>query len=109
MQIIKFTASWCQPCKIIQPELDKHIKNVCEKYKIHENLLLNVVDVDDNDVCKEICDKYSITVTSIPHIVLIINEQIKKTVLGVNKKELEELFSILKKEISETKNFEKKN
>jgi len=61
LKIIRFTASWCQPCKALAPILDQlQLEN--------SNILFETIDVDQN---KEITSNYK--VTSVPTIVFVKN------------------------------------
>jgi len=61
LKIIRFTSSWCQPCKALAPILDQlQLEN--------PNISFETIDVDQN---KEITSNYR--VTSVPTIVFVKN------------------------------------
>ena len=83
---IKFTATWCGPCQ--NPELKNFLHATAEKY----NITLIEVDIDEN---QELSNKYS--VTSIPLIVVIKENNEIDRCLGFNKEKIDQAFSEIKK------------
>ncbi len=55
MEILYFTATWCQPCKIFGPEMEK----VGNQYKVHK------IDIENEPT---LVDKYGIM--SVPTVVV---------------------------------------
>jgi thioredoxin 1 len=76
VEVIKFGAAWCGPCKAIAPT----IKALKEKYDAIEGSKVNIVDIDI-DENPELAQKYS--VRSIPTIVFIKDDEVKEKKVGV--------------------------
>jgi len=78
-KVIRFTASWCQPCKMLAKTLED----------VQTNLPIEVVDIDkDSDVAIE----YGIR--GVPTMVMIEDGTILKRLVGMkNTKELQEWFN----------------
>lgn len=73
--IIKFTASWCPPCLVIQRSLDEISEN-------NPDIDIVYVDVDDAD---EIMDY--VNIRNIPTVYIYIKSELKKTFIGLVSKE----------------------
>jgi len=69
--LVDFYATWCTPCKMVSPIIEKIAKE-------HNNVKTIKVDVDNNE---ELAIKYNIM--SIPTIVIFKNGNISKTFVGV--------------------------
>lgn len=65
--ILYFTASWCGPCKIISPFIDK----LDENKEVFEKIMFLKIDVDDSD---ELCENFEIE--SMPTFIFLNKEQI---------------------------------
>jgi thioredoxin 1 len=78
-KVIRFTASWCQPCKMLAKTLED----------VQTNLPIEVVDIDkDSDVAIE----YGIR--GVPTMIMIEDGTILKRLVGMkNTKELQEWFN----------------
>ena len=78
-KVIRFTASWCQPCKMLAKTLED----------VQTNLPIEVVDIDkDSDVAIE----YGIR--GVPTMVMVEDGTILKRLVGMkNTKELQEWFN----------------
>lgn len=83
LKVIKFSASWCHPCKTYEPIFDK----VQDKMK-NENLEFVKCDVDQEDTMVE---KY--VIRNVPTTVIESDGKIVKRVSGVIKEE--ELESLI--------------
>lgn len=73
MEVLRFTASWCQPCKALAQQLNE--------LGLTENI--TVVDIDDNPT---LAQKYGIR--SVPTLVAIENEKEIKRMVGVKAKDI---------------------
>lgn len=73
MEVLRFTASWCQPCKALAKQLDE--------LGLSENI--TVVDIDDNPT---LAQKHGIR--SVPTLVVIENEKEVKRMVGVKAKDI---------------------
>ncbi len=73
--IIDFYADWCGPCRMMSPIIDEIAEEKAETLKVGK------VNVDEN---QELAMKYG--VMSIPTIVIIKNEKVEKTFVGVRSK-----------------------
>ena len=82
--VIKFTATWCGPCKAIHPLL----KQCEEEYDIP----VVVVDVDEYGTLAE---EYE--VSSIPHMEFRLNGKTQEVIKGANREKILSAFSNLKK------------
>ena len=87
LRVIKFSASWCHPCKTYEPIFDK----VQDKMK-NENLEFIKCDVDQEDTMVE---KYGIR--NVPTTVIESDGKVVKRVSGIIKEE--ELESLIKQYI----------
>ena len=74
--ILDFTASWCGPCQMIGPELEK-LSNMVE----FEHITFFKVDVDNED-CTDICSDFEIK--CMPTIIYLKDEEIVDRVEGAN-------------------------
>lgn len=84
LKVIKFSASWCHPCKTYEPIFDK----VQDKMK-NENLEFIKCDVDQEDTMVE---RYGIR--NVPTTVIESDGKVVKRVSGIIKEEeLESLIS----------------
>lgn len=82
--MVKFTASWCQPCLRLQPILEEVAQELDGKVKIVS------IDVDDNP---ELSSTYK--VKSIPTMLLFKDGQLVKTQVGsTNKSNLIKMFDL---------------
>ena len=75
MKVLRFTASWCQPCKMLAKTLED----------VNTNVPIEVIDIDDNsDLAKD----YGIR--GVPTMVMLDgNIEVKRLVGMSQKKELE--------------------
>ena len=69
--LVDFYATWCPPCKMLAPVLEKVAKKLDEKYLI---VKLNV------DECEKIAQKYGIM--SVPTMVFLYNGEERKRLIG---------------------------
>jgi thioredoxin 1 len=76
-KIIDFYATWCGPCKIQKPILQK----MGEKYK--DELEIQYVDVDNEP---ELAEKYGIK--AMPTLVLFVNDEQTETLVGFQKESI---------------------
>lgn len=72
--MVEFGASWCGPCKALEPILDKVASEVT--FKILK------IDIDD---CPELTKKYS--VRGAPTVMVFQNGKVMATVVGLTNKE----------------------
>lgn len=82
-KIIKFSASWCGPCKMIKPTFDK--VSSMEEFK---NIEFISYDIEEDEQGVELVEKYNIR--NVPTIVIADedDEPIKKIIGLVSEKEL---------------------
>ncbi len=75
-KVIRFTASWCQPCKVLAKTLED----------VQTNLPIEVVDIDkDSDTAIEF------GIRSVPTLVMVEDGNVLKRVVGIkSSKELQE-------------------
>ena len=73
--VIDFYADWCGPCRMMSPIIDEIAEEKAEMIKVGK------VNVDEN---QELAMKYG--VMSIPTIIIIKNEKVEKTFVGVRSK-----------------------
>jgi len=80
MKVIRFTASWCQPCKMLEKNLES----------IKTNIPIEVVDIDENTEAA-----MNFGIRSVPTLVMLDeNYNILKKQTGVQSlKQLEEWFN----------------
>jgi len=71
-KILRFTASWCQPCKLLA-EILEHVET---------KLPIEVIDID---VHTEIAAEYG--VRSVPTLVMVEDNVVLKTSIGVKSKQ----------------------
>ena len=62
IHIIKFSATWCRPCKILQNTINEHLQD-----EVFNNTILMHVDIDDEEFAEMFPD-YG--VNTIPHVVV---------------------------------------
>lgn len=72
MKLVRFTAMWCAPCRMVAPVLEKVKDN-------NPGVSFEVVDVDDRP---EIANKYNIR--SVPTVLLLKDEAIVETIVGAH-------------------------
>lgn len=84
VKVVKFTADWCYPCKVIEPHLVKLEKIYNGEIEFYE------VDVEENI---EIASKYDIV--NIPTLLVFEDDKVVGSIVGVLN------FDSLKKEIDE--------
>ena len=81
IKILKFTATWCKPCKILDPILLKLKES-------HEDIVIEPIDKDD---FSEMSSEYKIR--SVPTLIFLKDQQEKQRISGVQT--LENLERIL--------------
>ena len=81
-----FTASWCGPCKLITPTIEKWIEKINE-----QELQIYKIDIEEND---ELCQKCNIN--SVPTFILFKDRKAIDIVKGANE---DKLFKMLSKYI----------
>lgn len=86
LTVLKFSASWCGPCKQIAP----HIEQLSVEYPY---VNFYSVDADDNE-CAELVNTYN--VSALPTFVYIRNGELLDTVCGAN---FEEVKTILNRHV----------
>ena len=79
--ILKASAEWCGPCKKIKP----YFLDLCEKTKYYIKVVL--LDIDKGADLK----RY-LKIKSVPTIISFIDGEPKDYVIGINEKEIENLF-----------------
>ncbi|GAB1606622.1 thioredoxin, mitochondrial-like [Argonauta hians] len=79
--IVDFHATWCGPCKLLAPRLEK----VCDTYK--DDVILAKVDIDDNT---ELAMKYN--VSSVPTVIGVRNGKTIDQFIGLQPDDLIEDF-----------------
>jgi thioredoxin 1 len=80
--IVDFHAEWCGPCKKLGSILKEEIKN--------KQVLVLKVNVDDY---QDIAEKYD--VSGIPHVILFVKGEIKKTFTGLDQKGLKDMMDLI--------------
>lgn len=73
MEILRFTASWCQPCKALAQQLDE--------LKLNDHI--KVIDIDQQP---EIAKQYS--VSTVPMLMLVDNQKEISRLRGVRAKDI---------------------
>lgn len=71
--VVKFTANWCMPCKMIKPHLKKLAQEYDGKIKFYE------VDVEDGEN-SEIVTKYDIT--NLPTLLIFKDGKVVSSIVG---------------------------
>lgn len=71
--VVKFTANWCMPCKMIEPHLKKLAQEYDGKIKFYE------VDVEDGEN-SEIVTKYDIT--NLPTLLIFKDGKVVSSIVG---------------------------
>ena len=91
--VLFFTATWCGPCKVMYPLIEKLSENMntCKFYKI---------DVDEEST-EEIVDLYG--VKSMPTFYFIKNGEVKEKLIGANKDKFTELITLFMTDLIEEK------
>ena len=74
--VFYFTASWCNPCQSIYPDLLKMIEKLD-----NQKTVMYKIDIDEDDN-KEICDKCN--VKSVPTFLLFKNRSLLSNTSGAN-------------------------
>lgn len=69
--LVDFWATWCGPCKMMAPVLEKFSEDYAEKIDVVK------VDADENP---ELVEQYGIS--SIPTILVFLNGKVAKTIVG---------------------------
>ena len=87
--IIKFTATWCGPCKIAKPIVEKYFEQ-CKSF-------LNMVIVDA-DKGSNLCSY--LKVKGFPTIYSFVNGQIAESVVGCREKDILSFFKTTMQKIS---------
>jgi thioredoxin 1 len=90
IEVIKFSAEWCAPCKAMIPT----IESLKKKYDaiIESNVSIMSIDIDENP---EMASKYKIK--SIPTTIFIKNDEVVEKRSGVlNEAQIEEIIKSLK-------------
>lgn len=75
VQVLRFTASWCQPCKALASILEQ----------INTDIPIKVIDIDTNE---ELAKKYE--VRGVPTLVKLDGEKVVSTMVGVKAKNIVE-------------------
>ena len=81
--VIDFKASWCGPCKIIKP----YIEYLKDNYK---NVEFYEIDIEDTDT-ETITNTFEIK--KVPTFVYYKNGEVCKSLIGINKGNIEELVN----------------
>jgi thioredoxin 1 len=84
MKVIRFTASWCGPCRMYKPVFDE-----VEKEMADSGIVFQTVDIDEDKSNR--AEQYA--VRGVPTTVLIKENEVVDTIVGVVTK------SILKKKV----------
>ena len=94
--IVDFYAEWCGPCKKFAPSFSTYAND----HKVESKLHFMKVEAD-NENMHDIAKKYKIN--ALPTMVVINKkgEEVKRMV-GINKKEFEELLQVAKKSVADT-------
>ncbi len=94
IEVIKFGADWCGPCKLMNP----HINQLMEKYNA-EGSEINVIDVnvDENP---ELAAEHKIK--TIPTLIFKVDDEVVDRKSGVmRKEEIEKIIESLKQETND--------
>lgn len=92
-KVIKFSSTWCTPCKVMAPIFDK--VSQCDEFKDVE---FKTLDIENDDEGIEMVERFQIK--SIPTIIILGHEdEVLKKIIGT----LEEnnLISLIKEVINE--------
>ena len=81
--MIFFTASWCNPCKMLYPFIN-------EKITQYKDVCFSIVDVDTDDY-QELCDDFS--VQAMPTLLFYKNGLEIEKLVGGDKEKIETLLS----------------
>lgn len=81
-KILKFTAPWCGPCQTIVPFID----DLKRKFSVGQDEFQEI-NVDEH---QDMVGKYEIS--SIPTFVLVVNNEVVRSVTGVSKHDIQDLF-----------------
>lgn len=87
VKILKFSAEWCAPCKMMQPIFTKI--STMEEFK---NIEFKSYDIENDEKGIELVNTFNIK--NIPTIVILDNDDIvlKKIIGAINEKELIEII-----------------
>ncbi len=89
VKVIKFSANWCLPCKILAPKL----KEILEKPEF-KDIQFEEIDIDKN---QEFAKKYNIR--SIPTVIVIKDDIVIERIVGMIPDKIEKsLNNILNKQ-----------
>ncbi len=72
LQVLKFSATWCQPCKALAPKFEE----IKQKYSDNPNIVFQELDVDK---CQDLATKYIIR--SVPTVIILKGEPNKMEVI----------------------------
>lgn len=82
LAIVDFFATWCGPCKMLTPIIDKLAEEVADKVKVAK------VDIDESP---ELAQEYK--VMSVPTVIFVKGGEVVETLIGVqNRAKLLELI-----------------
>ena len=76
-KVVRFTASWCGPCKMLSPKLEEYALK-------YPSIVFLKIDID---LCESIAGEYN--VASVPTIVIQRMNSPSKTIVGASLKEIE--------------------
>mmetsp|Transcript_22617 Transcript_22617/g.55911 ORF Transcript_22617/g.55911 Transcript_22617/m.55911 type:complete len:193 (-) Transcript_22617:146-724(-) len=83
--VLKFTSTWCQPCKRVQPFFEQcSSQPQYQKKKDGSNVLFRTIDVDEFD---EISNKYKVSM--MPTFLVLQGDKVLGTYSGSNEHELD--------------------
>ena len=86
LKIIKFSATWCSPCKALAPKF----KEISEKYSSSE-IKFQEIDIDKN---QKLTEEYK--VRSIPAVFIIKDENIVDKIIGNSPEKIIQSIEIYK-------------
>jgi thioredoxin 1 len=96
IEVIKFGAEWCGPCKLMSP----YVNQLMQKYNT-EGSEISVLDVDV-DSNPELASEHKIK--TIPTLIFKINDEVVDRKSGVmRKEEIEKIIESLKEQINDSK------
>lgn len=75
--LVDFTATWCVPCKVVDPIIDSLVEEVADRAKVFK------LDIDDSP---EIYARYQ--VNGIPHILFFNNGKLEDRISGVQERDI---------------------